>query len=213
MRNIAYVLVLSGFLAAGIGATIVRRDGSQLQARVARLDLRIDPPPAPPAPPTPPKPPEPDRGFSHLPSLLAAVWKADKIVLLEGLPHQLWQTKQLEQELRTHETIRVHDFPFYLEPLSLEKADAEELMVLFHDPNTFIKKAEGGKGKKMCGGFHPDYALEFRVGADTHHALVCLGCGEIQIRNSEVSAYCDVSRDAYAQFKSILEPYRKNRPR
>lgn len=210
MRNITYVLVLSGFLAAGIGATVVRRDGSQLQARVDRLDLRIDPPPAP---PNPPKPREPDRGFSHLQSLLAAVWKADRIVLLEGLPHPQWQTKQLEQELRTHETIKVHEFPFYLEPLSLEKGDAEELIILFHDPNSFLKKAEGSKGMKFCGGFHPDYALEFRVGADTYHALVCLGCGEIQIRNSEVSAYCDVSSSAHAQFKSILEPYRKNRPR
>ena len=206
MRNLAAVLALSGFLAAGVGALVVRRDRAQLQARVARLDLRIDPPP------TRAKPKEADRGFSHLQSLLTAAWKADKIVLLEGLPHPQWQTKLLAQELRTHETIRLQDFPFYLEPLSLTRHDTEDLLVIFHDPNSFSKKAEGPRGMKLCGGFHPDYALEFHVGADTYHALLCLGCAEIQVYSSTLSAYCDISKEAHTQFKLILEPYRKNRP-
>jgi len=211
VRNLAAMLALGGFLVAGVGAMVVRRDSSQLQARVARLDLKIDPPRIY-SPPTPRKPEAADRGFSHLPSLLTAVWKADKIVLLEGLPHPRWQTKLLEQELRTHETTKVHDFSFYLEPLSLSKSDAEKLMVPFHDPESFSKKGEGGKGIKFCGGFHPDYALEFHVGADTYHALLCLGCAEIKIFGSAVSAYCDMSKGAHVKFKSILEPYRKNRP-
>lgn len=206
MRNVAAVLALSGFLAAGVGAMVVLRDRSQLQARVSRLDLRIDPPP------TRAKPKEADRGFSHLQSLLTAVWTADKIVLLEGLPHPQWQPKLLAQELSTHETIRLHAFSFYLEPLSLTRDDAEELMVIFHDVNSFAKKAEGPKGMKFCGGFHPDYALEFHVGADNYHALLCLGCAEIQIYSSTQSAYCDMFKEAHTQFKLILEPYRKNRP-
>lgn len=212
MRNLAAALAVSGFLVAGVGAMVVQRDSSQLQARAARLDLRVDPPRIY-TPPTPKKPEAADRGFSHLQSLLSAVWKADKIVLLEGLPHPRWQPKLLEQELRTHETIKLHDFSFYLEPLTLTKDDAEKLMVLFHDPESFSKKAEGRKGLKWCGGFHPDYDLEFQVGADTYHALLCLGCAEVKIFGSGVSAYCDTSHDAQAKFKSILESYRKNRPR
>lgn len=212
MRHLTAMLALSGFLVAGVGAMVVHRDSAQLQARAARLDLRIDPPRIY-SPPTPMKPEAADRGFSHLQSLLTAVWKADKIVLLEGLPHQMWESKLLEQELRIRETIKLHDFSFYLEPLSLTRSDAEKLMVLFYSAESFSKKAEGSKGKKFCGGFHPDYDLEFRVGAETYHALLCLGCAEIKIFGSAVSTYCDISHDAHAKFKSILEPYRKNRPR
>jgi hypothetical protein len=146
--------------------------------------------------------------FKKLPALTAALGKATKVVLHEGLPHQTFEPKLLEQELKTKKTVKVHGFPFYQETLSLKEADAKKLTALFRAGESFTAY----RGPKKCGGFHPDYAVEWRLGKDVYQALVCFGCHEVKFYGPKAGVYCDVRDRALGEMKKVLLSYRKNRP-
>ncbi|QJW94473.1 hypothetical protein [Frigoriglobus tundricola] len=151
---------------------------------------------------------ETDTTFANYKPLAAAVAKADKVALLEGLPHPMFEKKLLESELKTKKTVSHHGFPFYAEPVALKEADAKTLTKLFTDETSF----KAFSGAKKCGGFHPDYCIEWHVGKDLYRCLVCFGCHEVKVFGPKTELYCDITKDAYDSFKTVLQPYRKNRP-
>jgi hypothetical protein len=151
------------------------------------------------------------RDFSNYAPLAAGVRKANKVILYEGLPHQFFEEGLLESELNTKKTVYYHGYPFYLEPLELKEPDIKELTDLFCDPKSF--RAMPPNSGKACGGFHPDYAIEWHDGNDVYRVLICFGCYEIKVFGPRNSLYCDIASDAYKKFERILKPYRKNRPK
>src|SRR4051794_21491028 len=80
---------------------------------------------------------QPELNFTNHKPLSAAVRKADRVALYEGLPNQEYERKPLEEELRAKPTVQFHDFPFYAEVLPLEEADAKQLTELFCDASSF----------------------------------------------------------------------------
>src|SRR5262245_6972052 len=112
---------------------------------------------------------ETDRNFANYNPLSEWIAKADKVILYEGLPHQEYEGEELEKERKSKKTISFNGFPFYSEPLDLKAADAKKLTNLYCDPSSF----RAWKGYKRCGGFHPDYCIEWRKGKETCRALVC----------------------------------------
>jgi hypothetical protein len=152
---------------------------------------------------------ETDTNFDNYKSLAAAIAKADKMVLYEGLPHPLSEGKLLDEELKMKKTVRLHGFPFYARSLQLKERDAKELTKLFTDPNSF----KPYRGPKKCGGFHPDYCIEWRVGKEVYQGLLCFGCHEAKVFGPKKELYCDIGKEAYDKFKEVLQPYRKHRPK
>ena len=146
--------------------------------------------------------------FRNLPKFTSAVKNADRVVLYEGLPHQGNEHNLFEQELRAKKTVQIHGYPFYEETLPLKGEDATKLLDLYCDPSSF----RPWMGLKSCGGYHPDYCIEWHVGKDVYLALICLGCWEIKSYGPKTELYCDVENDAMDKFKAILKPYQKNRP-
>src|SRR5262245_61259592 len=104
------------------------------------------------------------RNFATHASFAAAVRKADVVALYEGLPHQMFEEQLLAEELHTKQTIRLQGYPFYQEPLPLKEADAKQLTELFCNPRSFRPIRATGIYVKACGGFHPDYCIEWRNG-------------------------------------------------
>lgn len=155
------------------------------------------------------EPRETDMNFGNYTPLAAAVAKADQVTLYEGLPHPMFEKKLLDEELKNRKTVQHHGFPFYVEPLPLKERDAKELTKLFTDAKSFARFS----GYKLCGGFHPDYCIEWHVGNEVYRCLVCFGCHEIKVFGSKSELYCDIANQAYSRFKELLEPYRKNRPK
>jgi hypothetical protein len=155
-----------------------------------------------------PKPKQTDTTFAHLAPLAMAIAKADKVVLFEGLPHQSEEKDLLEQELKSKKTVTLHNFPFYAEPLSLKANDGTALIALAANRKSF---QEWG-GPKLCGGFHPDYLIEFTAGKDTYRMLVCFGCHEVKLFGPKSEVYVDMSDDGLHGLEKLLKPYRKNRP-
>jgi hypothetical protein len=161
---------------------------------------------SPPAPTTDRR--EPSTDFRNHRVFAGRLQKADKILLFEGLPHQLFAAELLEQELRTKKTVNVHAFPFYEEPLELKQADATELTLVFRDRKSF----KSYHGLKACGGFHPDYCVEWHIGQEIDRALICFGCHEVMLFGSGSELYCDMADKASERLWGLLEPYHKNRP-
>lgn len=145
-----------------------------------------------------PEPPKDNAGW---------IANADQIVLYEGLPHPLEEKGAFTQE-KAKKTVALHGFDFYEKPIAPQEADAKKLMALFTTPGTFPEFS----GPKKCGGFHPDWAVEWKVGDDTYRALLCFGCHEAKIFGLQEDVYTDIGVEAYRQLKDLLNAYRANRP-
>lgn len=65
---------------------------------------------------------------------------------------------------------------------------------------------------QACGGFHPDFCLEWQDGDATYQVLICFGCYEVKCYGPRTELWCDIQESAYDQFKKVLRKYRKSRP-
>lgn len=48
------------------------------------------------------------------------------------------------------------------------------------------------RGPKMCGGYHPDYCLEWQSTRGTYYALLCTGCHEVILIGDGAEVHCDL---------------------
>lgn len=138
----------------------------------------------------------------------AGITETSTAVLLEGLPHPAFESELLEKEKASKPVQQLHGYPFYEEALALRPEDAKRLAQVL---------SEGGSLKpfeqeKKCGGFHPDYAVEWRTGADARRALICFGCDEVKLFGPGVESRHDLSAGASKELEEVLGGYRKNRP-
>jgi hypothetical protein len=147
-------------------------------------------------------------GCSGPPPEAATLTQAERLVLYEGLPHQMYEPKALDAERKAKPTVTFHGFPFYRETLELKPGDDNRLKALLSDPRSFSAYS----GEKKCGGFHPDYAVEWSAGGQVYQALICFGCFEARIYGPAGGTTYDVGRDVQERFRTLLGPYRKNRP-
>jgi hypothetical protein len=151
----------------------------------------------------------PGCGEEQSKSFLAGVRGATGTTLYEGLPHQRWEKDALKEELASKETVTLNGYPFYIETLALSESDDRSLREIACADDTF----EVPRGAKGCGGFHPDYCVEWR-GSDgsTYRMLVCFGCDEAALCDSTKEVHLDLREAANSRIADILKPYRKNRP-
>ena len=149
-----------------------------------------------------------DTNFANLPLVVAGISKSQDVMLREGLPSEFWEPELRERELTQKETIKLHGYPFYDEPLALKGTDAERLTALFSAQKSFKRY----NGNKKCSGYHPDYCVEWKAGEAATQALICLECAEIKLFGSKCELHCDLSNEAAKVLTELLSPYQKNRP-
>ena len=138
----------------------------------------------------------------------ATIARAGRITLYEGLPHQSEERKSFDAERKSKPTLELHGYAFYREALNLNAGDEEKLRSLLKNPKAF----EPFSGEKKCGGFHPDYAVEWSVGDKNYSCLICFGCGEAMIHGPGAKARYDIQPDSLKRLKDVLKSYRINRP-
>lgn len=138
----------------------------------------------------------------------AAIAGADRMTLHEGLPHPRFERELLESERRSKPVRELDGDPFYQAPLAPSAADAERLTQLLSDPATF--KRFSGEGN--CGGFHPDYAIEWQKGSRSYRALLCFGCGEAKLLGPGLDQRYELAKLARSELHALLGSYRQNRP-
>ncbi len=137
-----------------------------------------------------------------------AIRGSDEVVLYEGLPHDYFERELLAQEIQSKATLKLAGFDFYRETLELNAADAGRLATLLSDSATY----EPLRAPKLCGGFHPDYAVEWRVGADRYQAILCFGCGEVELNGPRIRSRFDIRHAVGEELRQLLGGYHRNRP-
>ena len=147
-------------------------------------------------------------GCSNGRSESVTIRRAGEISLFEGLPHEFYEPEVLKTEKQEKPTVELGGYPFYRNPLALKEADTAELRDLIGNADSF----RAFSGEKKCGGFHPDYAVQWTYGNGKGVCLLCFGCGEAKIFYEGVETRLDLNRYAMKRLKAVLEPYRKNRP-
>jgi hypothetical protein len=149
-----------------------------------------------------------DIHFESNKQLFAASRNAGQVIVYEGLPHQSFDAKLLEAEKQQKPTITLHGYPFYRTPLELSAEDLATVNMLLVDERAFLQWI----GEKKCGGFHPDYLIEYRFADSAYRYLICFGCHEVMVFGPERSLRCDIQREVYRHLELLLKKYRKNRP-
>ena len=146
--------------------------------------------------------------MAYLATFAKGAEKASRSVLHEGLPNPKWEKELFEAERKAKRSRQIHGHFFYEGSLSITKADEQELKRIVKGSSVF---AEWG-GTKLCGGYHPDYAIEWMDGDESYFALICLGCHEAKLFGPSGRLYCDIPDATYEVLKALLLKYRVNRP-
>lgn len=143
-----------------------------------------------------------------LPDLQRLIRESKQITVIEGLPHPGWE-KELWKQEKAKPRQRHDGFYFYSETIVPRPAAAELFRKILIDPATFGE----WRGMKMCGGYHPDFAIEFRAAAgEPCRVFLCFGCGEARLHAPGLHLYCELSATAEKQLEETLSAYHKKRP-
>jgi hypothetical protein len=133
---------------------------------------------------------------------------AEKATLYEGLPHQRHESALLKKEKETKKTLMFGDFSFYQEPFELTAADFKELQAIISNPDTF----QPWSGEKGCGGYHPDYFIEWYAEGEICRVYVCFGCGEAKLVGPNGETKYDLASAGRTKLENVLFAYHRNRP-
>ena len=147
---------------------------------------------------------QPAEDFEKLRYLREAVRNTKSVTVLEGLPRIFdGSTPRCDST----EIVAQHGYWFFDERIQVSREEAEALARIVADARSF---APWG-GAKACGGFHPDFCLEWPSGTELHHVLLCFGCHEMKYFGPGGSALCDVPPPAYKELKALLEKRRSHK--
>jgi hypothetical protein len=205
MRTVALLLVV---IALGSIACEHQADPTTNATDSSTNQQAVPDPPRVVTPPERSEPRQPSARFSARKKFVSRIKNADDIRLFEGLPHPMFERDILEREMQTKPAFDLHGYLFYEERLALEEPEKTELSRIFQDPRTFVPWT----GPKACGGFHPDFCVEWQVGQDVYHALLCFGCGEAKFFGPDVELYCDMNERAPKRMGAARALRYKNRP-
>lgn len=142
--------------------------------------------------------------FRFLPAALVFMEGAEKITVFEGLPHPTWDAELLKSELARVDETMIGEFPFYPLPQAMRKDDEATLRKLLSVPDHIRPFLYF----KMCGGFHPDFAIRFTKGEQLCEILLCFGCGDGIILHDGKTIHCHISG-----WKELMTRYARQHPK
>lgn len=147
-------------------------------------------------------------GSSATDTFRKAVSGIPDLQIYEGLPDPKTEAALFAKENMREDVMRVGNFAFYKEPLTLDDAEIAELRTIFDPGNPFSP----GGGEDPCGKFHPDYMLLWKSGTQTYYAQIGLGCEEIEAGGPSIHIHRYIPPDVYARLNRILGKHTVHRP-
>ena len=109
-------------------------------------------------------------------------------------------------ELATKRTIQIQDYPFYEHPLDVPPDGVSALRSLCANADNFRTWTDA----KLCGPFHPDFAMQWIKADSTVSFLISFGCYEMQIDSPRGRLLVDLHD--HKSFIRALKPFRRERP-
>jgi hypothetical protein len=143
-------------------------------------------------------------GDLHYADLIKATRKFDAVFIWEGTPREP-ANQPTTPNLAPPKTFKIGDQEFYALPLglTLQEAAAVSDAVLKHKDNF-----NPWTGPKFCGGFHANYAVEWREkGVTVGQALLCFTCGEARFYVGSRAEIVDQSGSGLVRFRALLRSH------
>ena len=140
--------------------------------------------------------------FKKLSRLIGSLDSGAKLEIYRGIPRGKFF--EVEEALGSgndgHKRyIRRYGAFFYSQAEVPERNDVKELLAMVKNPQSFRRFG----GFKLCGGFHPNFALVWTKDETAGEIHVCLTCHEIKLFQSRLEIYCEMDDDAYQQFLQL----------
>jgi len=134
--------------------------------------------------------------------------EAISVNVYEGLPHHMFERDLLTTESKRKDTEMIGSFGFYTPPIAV--TNPEVLKRILSSPDTIQMFA----GEKRCGGFHPDYVVQWSSeDGSRFFAQICFGCHEIIYSDGKNEYRYDFESEPFEKLKKELAPYAKKRPK
>ena len=128
--------------------------------------------------------------------------------LLEGLPNENSEAKLYQAEKKANKTVKRAGFLFYPAPITPSPADEQALVAALSQPGAV---AEFSGAMKMCGGFHPDFAILWNdASGAAYEAQICFGCEEIKLFGPQNELYADLAPETFSALREVLRYLGKN---
>lgn len=129
---------------------------------------------------------------------------ADQVVCYEGFPRRLSDVEREEQR-RKRKTAKFEGFDFYDEKQEIVPDDLRSLQQIFGNYRSF----QSYGGPKFCGGYHPDWCLEWTAGFSSCRVYLCFGCHEARFVAGDASTtlMVDLDEDAYELLSEMVKKY------
>ncbi len=129
---------------------------------------------------------------------LKSIEDVDSFLVFEGLPRL--KGKRLEDIKQKNDTLEIGGWSFFAKPLEVSDSTADLLRWTLVD----FKSFEPYGGPKFCGGFHPDFCVEWEVGGEKQYMQICFGCEEALLlypdKKKVVFDFNERARTAFAHF-------------
>jgi len=135
--------------------------------------------------------------MSQFSKYLKCIADAESLTIYEGLPRA--DGVGLKKIKDQNKTIEIDGWGFYAEPLTANGSMVEKLRSSLIDYKTF----EPYSGGKFCGGFHPDFCVEWKTGSKTFYMQICLGCFEAAFIQPTGKTMFDFNDAAWKSFAQI----------
>jgi hypothetical protein len=149
-----------------------------------------------------------DTNFDRLADILSGIPGAGDMFLYGGLPSEFWEPELRQTALREAETTVLHGYTVYDDARLLPVEDARLLTALLSAKESFARYRAG----KSCGGFQPEFCLEWKVGEAATEALISLECGEVKLFGPKGELYCDLVPVALQKLKPLLTRHQNHSP-
>ena len=137
-----------------------------------------------------------------------AMAEATSVTVYEGLPHQMFERDLLAVESKRKDTEKIGSFRFYIPAVAA--TNSAVFKRILSSPETI----QVFGGEKLCGGFHPDYTVQWSSqDGSRFFAQICFGCHEIIYSDGKTEYRYDFESEPFEKLKKELAPYAKKRPK
>ena len=128
------------------------------------------------------------------------VQAATELVVHRGLPRADGVAPATATPPAANDTITLQGYAFEGAAITISPPDVERLRVVLGARSSYASFTEN----KKCGGFHPDYALQWSDDERRYLTLICFGCDEFKLFGPEVAERYDMAPGVSAQLRTLL---------
>jgi hypothetical protein len=144
---------------------------------------------------------DPSTDMANLKPLSAGIEKAGALKVYIGVSRIPTAPLPPGAKVPEEKTVKVRGYKFHEKTYAAGEKESTQLKALVGNEKNFSKWL----GPKPCGGFHPNYCLEWKDGEKVYEVFLCYGCEEAKIFGPNADLYVNTARETLKAFSEVLE--------